>query len=163
MSLQSKTQEIVSIIEKMGLALETDKICDYEKGTGLVKLGQTMRENRQRKQYEEVFRKTISTLKQALVLFKTNPEFQKLKYNQELLKQNFDNKEVAIQKINEIPKEKMDILYRFNEGEIDYNTAVSLMNQSKNEQMNQEQQKVYQENLSLYIKWLMVNLKLKQY
>lgn len=138
-------------IEKMGLALETDKICEYEKGTGLVKLGQTMRENRQRKQYEEVFKKSVNNLKQALILFKTNPELQNLKYNQEVLKQNSDNKEIAIQKINEIPKEKMDIIYRFNAGEIDYNTAVSLMNQSENEQMNQEKQKVYQEQLqSLY-------------
>ena len=140
-----KEQELIT---NLGEQLEVDKLGEYDPGKGLAKIGQEMREKRQRKDYEKILNKSMNILKQAVVLFGTNINLKSLKASQEALKLESDQKELIDKQISSIPQEQLDIMYQFSTGQIDQNTAVMMM-QQYNEKVQKEQQGIPAEQLKI--------------
>ena len=77
----------------------------------------------------------MNTLKEAVILFKTNQNLQNMKLNQENLKNKSDQMELFEKQLDQIPEEQLNIMYQFSTGQIDQNTAIAMI--------DKENEKVY--------------------
>ena len=141
----ANTEMANSLINSLGLKLDTDRIEPFEKSKDwLINFSQRRQEKIQKKAYSDIMSKIFSKLKEALNLFETDESLNMMETEQENLKQVSDQKELFKKQLDSISDEKMEVLYKYSNGDIDKMSAIKLINQIND---RTEQPKVSEEDL----------------
>lgn len=127
--VQANIEKAQEITNNLGKQIETNRLFTEDNSKEfLIKFSHKRQEKIQRKDYETSMTTTFIKLEELSNEFKNNDDLKQLQAKQEGLKELSDKKEEYKKQLDSISPEKMEILEKFSNGDIDKMTAIKMIN-----------------------------------